>query len=77
LVTGVDPTSFADDIQFIPGDVIAAVNGTAVSSVDDYRQAVSKLKAGENIVFKVLRRGQTDRTMTVFLAGVIPASNKQ
>jgi serine protease Do len=77
LVSEVEPASFADDIQFAPGDVISEVNGQPVASVDDYRKAVSKLKAGENVVFKVLRHSPTDRVMTVFLAGVVPADGKQ
>jgi len=52
------------------------VNGMAVTSVDDYRKAVSKLKPGENVVFKVLRRNG-DRVMTMFLPGVVPADTKQ
>jgi len=44
--------------------------------VDEYRKAVDKLKPGENVVFKVLRRGNTDRVMTVFLPGVVPADSK-
>jgi serine protease Do len=76
LVSEVEPASFADDIQFVPGDVISEVNGQPVASVDDYRKAVSKLKAGENVVFKVLRHSPTDRVMTVFLAGVVPADGK-
>jgi S1-C subfamily serine protease len=75
-VSEVEPTSFADDVGFQQGDVIAEVNGQAVSSVDDYRKAISKLKAGENVVFKVLRRSPADRVMTVFLPGVVPADNK-
>ena len=77
LVSEVEPASFADDIQFAPGDVISEVNGQPVASVDDYRKVVSKLKAGENVVFKVLRHSPTDRVMTVFLAGVVPADGKQ
>jgi serine protease Do len=76
LVSEVEPASFADDIQFASGDVISEVNGQPVASVDDYRKAVSKLKAGENVVFKVLRHSPTDRVMTVFLAGVVPAEGK-
>jgi serine protease Do len=76
LVSEVEPASFADDIQFAPGDVISELNGQPVASVDDYRKAVSKLKAGENVVFKVLRHSPTDRVMTVFLAGVVPADGK-
>ncbi len=76
LVSGVEPTSFADDIGFTAGDVISEVNGQSVTSVEDYRKAVSKLKPGENVVFKVLRRSPTDRIMTVFLPGVVPADTK-
>ena len=76
VVTEVEPASFADDLNFTPGDVIAEVNGQSVTSVDDYRKAVSKLKAGDNVVFKVLRHGFNDRVMTVFLPGVVPADGK-
>jgi len=76
LVSAVEPASFADDLGFSQGDVITEVNGQSVASVDEYHRAVSKLKPGENVVFKVLRRGNTDRTMTVFLPGVVPADNK-
>ncbi len=76
LVSEVEPTSFADDLGFTPGDVISEVNGQSVTSVDEYHKAVSKLKPGENVVFKVLRRSNTDRVMTVFLPGVVPADNK-
>jgi serine protease Do len=74
LVTEVEPTSFADDVGFAPGDVIAEVNGQPVTSVDEYRGAVSRLKPGENVVFKILRHSNTDRIMTVFLPGVVPAN---
>jgi serine protease Do len=76
LVSEVEPTSFADDIGFAPGDVISEVNGLSVTSVEDYRKAISKLKAGENVVFKVLRHSYNDRVMTVFLPGVVPAEDK-
>lgn len=76
LVSEVEPTSFADDVGFTPGDVISEVNGQSVTSVDEYRKAVARLKSGENVVFKVLRRSQTDRVMTVFLPGVVPTDSK-
>lgn len=76
LVSEVEPTSFADDVGFQPGDVISEVNGQTVTSVDEYRTSVSKLKPGENVVFKVLRRSPTDRVMTVFLPGVVPTDSK-
>jgi len=75
LVVDVDPASFGDDLGFSRGDVIAEVNRQPVSSVADYKAAVAKLKAGQNVVFKVLRRQDADRILTVFLPGVVPAEN--
>jgi len=77
LVTDVEPASFADDLGFGRGDVITEINREPISSVDDYKRAVAKLKPGTNVVFKVLRRGDGDRTMTVFLPGVVPVENRQ
>jgi len=75
IVSEIEPASFADDTGFQPGDVVSEVNGQAVTTVDDYRKAVAKLKPGENVVFKILRRNG-DRVMTMFLPGVVPADNK-
>jgi len=44
-----------------------------VSSVADYRKAVAKLKHGEDVVFKVLRRQDSDRVLTLYLSGKVPA----
>ena len=56
IVTEVEPASFAEDLLFLRGDVITEINRTRINSVADYRKAVSNLKAGDDIVFKVLRR---------------------
>ena len=71
----VDPASFGDDLGFARGDVIAEVNRQSVTSVAEYKAVVSKLKPGQNVVFKVLRRQDADRVLTVFLPGVVPADN--
>ena len=76
LVTGVEPASFGEDLGFNPGDIITETNHEAVSTVTEYRKAVSKLKAGQNVVFKVLRRQDSDRMLTVFLPGVVPADTQ-
>jgi serine protease Do len=76
MVSGVEPASFADDAGFQNGDVVSEVNSQAITSVEEYRKAVSKLKPGENVVFKILRRNG-DRVMTMFLPGVVPADDKQ
>jgi serine protease Do len=77
LVTEIEPASFADELSFVRGDVIVEINREPVQSVEDYKRAVTKLKPRENVVFKVLRRGDSDRTMTVYLPGVVPADSKQ
>jgi serine protease Do len=73
LVTSVDPASFAEDIGFTRGDVITEVNHLAVNSVAEYRKAVSGLKPGQDVLFKVQRRSGNDQFDTVYLAGVVPA----
>ncbi|MGA2096224.1 MAG: Do family serine endopeptidase [Candidatus Acidiferrum sp.] len=78
VVTDVDPASFAsDDLNFTRGDVIAEINHEAINTLDDYKAVVRKLKAGDNVVFKVLRRVDSDRVLTVFLSGVVPAEGSQ
>src|SRR5229473_2483204 len=77
LVTEVDPASFADDLGFTRGDVISQINGETVTSVSDYRKAVGKLKHSEDVVFKVLRRQDSDRVLTLYLSGKVPADNQQ
>jgi serine protease Do len=77
LVSEVEPASFADDLGFGRGDVIAEVNREPVTTVDEYRRAVAKLKPGSNVVFKVIRKADADRTLTVFLPGVVPAENQR
>jgi serine protease Do len=77
VVTEIEPASFADDAGFNPGDLISEVNGQSVTSIDEYRKATAKLKPGENVVFKVLRHAGSDRIVTVFLPGVVPADEKQ
>src|SRR5262249_33059607 len=73
LVTEVEPASFADDLGFGRGDVITEINHESVSSVEDYKRVVAKLKPGQNVVFKILRRSYNEHTLTVCLAGVVPA----
>jgi serine protease Do len=76
LVTEVDPASFAEDIGFARGDVIAEINHTAVGSVSEYQRIVSGLKPGQDVLFKVMRRTGTDQFDTVYLAGEVPAPEK-
>ena len=77
LVTEVEPASFADDLGFGRGDVISQVNGETAGSVAEYRKAIAKLKHGEDVVFKILRRQDSDRVRTLYLSGKVPADNQQ
>ncbi len=77
IVTEVEPASFAEDLLFLHWDVITEINRTPINSVADYRKAVSNLKAGDDIVFKVLRRQDTDRMATVYLSGKVPSDTQQ
>jgi serine protease Do len=77
MVSEVEPASFADDLGFARGDVIVEVNRESVATVDEYRKAVAKLKPGNNVVFKVMRRQDSDSVLTVFLPGVVPAEGQK
>ena len=77
IVSEVEPASFAEDLLFARGDVITEINRQTINSVTDYRAAVSKLKPGDDVVFKVLRRQDGDRMLTVYLSGKVPSDNQQ
>jgi serine protease Do len=77
IVTEVEPASFAEDLGFGRGDVVTEINRTSINSVDDYRKAVSNLKPGDDITFKVLRRQDGDRMLTLYLSGKVPSDNQQ
>jgi serine protease Do len=76
VVTQVEPGSFADDLGFGPRDVVIEVNREAINSLADYKRAVAKLKPGQNVIFKVLRRAGENRFLTVPLAGVVPDNSQ-
>jgi serine protease Do len=73
VVTEVDPASFAEDTGFTRGDVITEVNHVPVATMAEYRAQMSKLKAGQDVLFKVARHSDNDHPYTVFLAGSVPA----
>jgi serine protease Do len=73
LVTAVDPATFGEDLGFERGDVIAEINHASVTSVAEYLHATEALKPGQDILFKVIRHGDTGELLTVLLAGTVPA----
>jgi serine protease Do len=72
IVVEVQPASFGEDVGFTRGDVVLEMNRETVNGVADWRRITSKLKPGQNVLFKVLRGGIEGRGFTVFLAGVVP-----
>jgi serine protease Do len=74
VVLEVDPASFAEDIEFVRGDVITEINHAAISNISDYKNEMAKLKTGQDVLFKVARHGDGDRVLTLFLAGAVPAT---
>ena len=72
VVTEVEPASFAEDVDFARGDVITEINHVPISGLSDYKAAMAKLHPGEDVLFKVARRSDSDRVLTLFLAGAVP-----
>ncbi|MFZ0232000.1 MAG: Do family serine endopeptidase [Candidatus Acidiferrales bacterium] len=73
VVTEVEPATFAEDIDFARGDVITEINHVPVTNMADYKTEMAKLHPGQDVLFKVARRGDADRVLTLFLAGAVPA----
>jgi S1-C subfamily serine protease len=49
-----------------PGDLIVAINGETVDSVEDFERAVRKLKPGEPAKLKIVRKdAEEEVTLTV------------
>jgi len=74
VITEVDPASFAEDAGFARGDVITEINHVPVATMAQYHAQMAKLQPGQDVLFKVARRGggDGDRTLTLFLAGTLP-----
>jgi len=72
IVGEVEPTSFADDINFLRGDVIIAINHVPITNVRDYETQIAKLRPGEDVLFEVVHPDGTGQQFTVFRAGTIP-----
>ncbi len=72
VVTEVDPASFAEDIEFQRGQVILEINHAPINGMADYKTEMAKLKPGEPVLFKVAQRGDSDKVLTLYLAGAVP-----
>jgi serine protease Do len=74
VVSEVEPASFAEDLGFERGEVITEINHTPINSLVDYKREMARLQPGQDVLFKVARRGDNDRVLTLFLAGAVPAA---
>jgi serine protease Do len=72
VVSQVDPASFADDANFLQGDVIIELNHVPIKDMADYKREIAKLKPGEDVLFKVIHPDGTGTQYTVYRAGTIP-----
>jgi serine protease Do len=57
VISDIEAGSPADAAGLHPGDVITEVNRQAVRNLNDYRQALKQVKAGENLLLLVQRGG--------------------
>ncbi len=71
LVKGVKPGSFADEIGVSQGAVIISVNKQKVTSVTEFRAAISGLKSGQDVVFELIDP-RSPKSGSVFRAGTLP-----
>ena len=74
VVSEFEPASFAEDLGFERGEVITEINHTPINSLVDYKREMARLQPGQDVLFKVARRGDNDRVLTLFLAGAVPAA---
>ncbi len=73
-----EPASFGEDLNIGRGDVIIEINDQSINNLADFRRAIAAFKAGQEVVFKVIRspQGPGGQQFTALLGGVVPASNQ-
>jgi serine protease Do len=72
-VMSVEPSSFADDIGLLPGDVIVSINRQPVNSTEDITKFSGTLKPGDAVQFRVLSKGGRNNDWSArFAAGTLP-----
>jgi serine protease Do len=71
LVKSVKPGSFADEIGVSQGAVIISVNKQKITSVTEFRAAISSLKSGQDVVLELIDP-RSPKSGSVFRAGTLP-----
>jgi serine protease Do len=75
-VMSVEPSSFAEDIGLLPGDVIVSVNRQPVNSTEDITKFSNTLKPGDAVQFRVLYKGRNNDWSARFAAGLLPSNGR-
>ena len=73
-VISVEPSSFADDIGLLPGDVILSVNRQPVHATEDITKFGSTRKPGDAVQFRVLSKGPNNDWSARYAAGTLPSN---
>ncbi len=77
-VTRVEPSSFAEDVGMLDGDIIVSINRQAVNSIEDVKRVQGSLKGGSPVAFRILRsqtpnaRSHGAQWFSIFLSGTLP-----
>ncbi|HEV2576602.1 MAG TPA: trypsin-like peptidase domain-containing protein [Acidobacteriaceae bacterium] len=74
-ITSVRPGSFADEINLPNNVVIVEINRHPVTDEQSYREVVSSLKTGDDVVF-VVRDPQSQNAGNTYIGGTLPAPNQ-
>ncbi len=72
LVTQVVPGSAAEHAGVKVGDIITSVNGTAVKTPTDLRNAIALLRVGNQAQLGLLRDGKPERVKAIIVAAPAP-----
>ena len=59
VVSGVEPASPAAQAGLHPGDVVKEVNRQSIQDLNDYNQALEKVKKSESVLLLIKRGGGT------------------
>jgi Do/DeqQ family serine protease len=71
LVTAVEPSSPAERVGIVAGDVIAGADGAAIESSADLRNRIGMLRVGDDVALQVVHEGSA-RTAHARIADVAP-----
>jgi serine protease Do len=73
-VVEVEPNSFAEDIGLQANDVVTEINHHAINTVQDLQRERDRMKPGDAVAFRVLRKaqGRNGDWSSQFLAGIMP-----